>query len=195
MSRALASLLFVFVAVPAFGQIIYEPAQYQYSCAGQSYYYGGSNPAIIDFANRHALTEYYRPTPFGGYTFRQHVPIYTDLLPYRDVAVYGFNPDFAANESANNTLVYFRKRDLLRLARQAADGTIVVPSKGPSEGYVDYACPDMKDHATYYPLGRYPATHPSTMPRRGEIIIIPKRLLDRPLKSFEPREKSVASAN
>src|SRR5438552_660489 len=96
MSRLYALLIAFVVSAPAFGQIIYEPAQYQYCCAGQTYYYGGSNPYVIDFANRHALTEYYRPTPFNGYTVRQHVPVYTDLLPYRDAAAYGLTPEFAA---------------------------------------------------------------------------------------------------
>jgi hypothetical protein len=190
MSRLFAVLIAVVVAAPAFGQIIYEPAQYQYCCAGQVYYYGGTNPYVVDFANRHALNEYYRPTPFNGYTYRQHVPVYTDLLPYRDAAAYGLTPEFAQNESARNTLVYFRKGDLFRYARQAADGTIVVPSKAPSDGYVDPACLDLHDHSTYRSV-RYP----TTMPGRGQIIIIPKRLLDRPLKSFEPRDKQVASAN
>ena len=191
MRRALVALvvLCAFSSVPAFGQIFYEPVKYQYRAGDQSFYYGGSNPYLLDYAYRHAYVEnagYGRST--FGQRFEKHVPVYSDLLPYRDMTDLYFNAADAANEANANAARYFRKRDALEAAHYDSDGTIVVPS---SVGSVYYR------PVKVYPLRpalrttRPSATNPA---KKGEVIIIPKNLLDRPLKSFIKPGKQVAMA-
>jgi hypothetical protein len=192
MRRALVALFVVcaFSSVPAFGQIFYEPVKYQYRAGDQSFYYGGSNPYQLDFAYRHAYVENasYGHSSFGQ-RFENHVPVYSDLLPYRDMTDLYWNAADAANEANANAARYFRKRDVLETAHLDTDGTIVVPA---SVGSVYY------HPVTVYPLRpmlrttRPSATNPA---KKGEVIIIPKSLLDRPLKSFVKPGKQVASAN
>lgn len=174
-----AFVLLALSTVPALGQIVYEPVQYQYIKDGQIYYYGGSSPYLVDFAERHAAFEAARPQPFFA-SARTHVPVWSDLLPYRDLTQWGFTPDLAANEANRNAPLYFRKADLLTAAIPSPDGTVLVPGKGAAPVVVP--APALR--------GRIP----TTLPAKGQILIIPKSLLDRPLRSFMPRDRQVATA-
>ena len=181
MLRALAFVLFSIVCAPTFGQIFYEPVQYQYHYGNQVFYYGGTDPSIIAYGYHEAAVQ-----SLGGYNrfgrpFLIHAPVYSDLLPYRDMTAYGYTAADAANEANANVPRYFRKADLLRSAIPQSDGTWVVPAK---------ASPV---YDTRPIVSRYSRALPA--PRKGEIIIIPKNLLDRPLKSFLPRDKQVASSD
>jgi hypothetical protein len=191
MRRALVALFAVALfSMPAFGQIVYEPVKYQHRVGDQVFYYGGSNPYLLDFAYRHAVVEnlsYGRST--FGQRFQNHEPVYSDVLPYRDLTDVYWDASDAANEANASASRYFRKRDALETAHYDVDGTIVVPAGGPSVYY---------SRVTEYPVRpilprttRPSATNPA---KKGEVIIIPKSLLDRPLKSFIKPGKQVASA-
>ena len=191
MRRALVALfLGAFLSVPAFGQIVYEPVKYQYRVGDQTFYYGGSNPYLLDFAYRHAVVENlgYGRSSFGQ-RFENHAPVYSDALPYRDMTDLYWNGSDAANEANASASRYFRKRDALETAHYDVDGTIVVPANGPSIYYrpvAEYPVRPILPRTT-----RPSATNPA---KKGEVIIIPKNLLDRPLKSFIKPGKQVASA-
>ena len=198
MRRALVALFVCsFLSIPAFGQIVYEPLRYQYSVGDQTFYYGGSNPHLINFGYRHATLEQirYGRNEFGssfGQRYQNHTPVYSDLLPYRDMTDVGWTADDAANEALANYPRFWRKADALAAAYRDADGSVVVPAKGESS-YVRPLIYPVRPMILPRPLMSRPAaTNPA---KRGEVIIIPKTLLDRPLKSFVKPGKQVASAN
>ena len=196
MRRALvAFFVCAFLSAPAaFGQIFYEPVKYQYNVGDQTFYYGGSNPHLLDFAYRQARlvdASYYK-TSFGR-RFQRHEPVWSDLLPYRDMTDVYWNADDAANEANANIPRYFHKRDALMTAHYDVDGTITVPAQGPSM-YVRPMVQHVYPRPLLRPWGkttRPAATNPA---KKGEVIIIPKNLLDRPLKDFVKPGKQVASA-
>jgi hypothetical protein len=95
------------------GQIIYEPVRYQYG-EYSKFYYGGSDPAIIDFG--------YAQTYPGNYPS----PIYSDARRYENVAIYGYTTSDARNEAYANVPQYFRKRDLIAAGEPLGNGTIIV---------------------------------------------------------------------
>ncbi len=198
MRRALvAFVVCAFLSMPAFGQIFYEPVRYQYTVGDQSFYYGGSNPHQLDFAYRQARLEQisYGRSSFGR-RFQSHSPVWSDLLAYRDMTDLQWNAADAANEASANAPRYFRKADALAGAHYDVDGTIVVPAKGPSV----YVRPLMHPvrplmHPVRPQLGPWrKTTRPATTSpaKKGQVIIIPKNLLDRPLKSFVKPGKQVA---
>jgi hypothetical protein len=187
MSRAAVALcaLFAFLS-SASAQVIYEPVQYQYR-AGTTYYYGGSDPRVHE---RAAMPS--SPAAgwgrVNGYAFvsgnvhthrevmKEPTRVYTDALPYRNAAVFGFTPADARNEAYRNAPTYFRKSDLVAAGRVTSTGAIVVPSHArPIErGYIMIRRVDRDD--VVRPLDR------DELRRKGDpILIIPKRLLDRPL--------------
>ena len=188
MYRPLLALSCVlFLGSSALAQVVYEPVRYQHGTEHNRYFYGGTNPAV------HAMAGYDRCPRYhygginlhlfdGGTTFNQpspmyrRTPVFSDCVGYFDASWFGYTQADARNEAYSNTPTYFRKADLLANAVVTPDGTRVVPALAPK---VHVAPPPV-----YVP--HYPG--------RGQIIIIPKNLLDRPLKDFEPRKKSVASA-
>jgi len=204
--RIAAALCAVFISAPAFAQVIYEPVQYQYRTGfgDQHYYYGGSNPRVHENAT---VAPQCQPLHFGyatnlhrfdgGNSFNQPQPmyyrpaVYTDCIGggLSDASNYGWVPVDARNEAYANAPTYFRKIDLLASAVPGTDGVYHV---GPTAPQV-YVSPGRG--WSLYPTTNPATTGPATMPRRGEVIVIPKRLLDRPLKDFEDKKPlKVASA-
>jgi len=185
---AAASLcaLFLGVASSASAQVIYEPVQYQYFSGGRAYYYGGADPMVHADANHLSHEEGYGRTQ--GYAFHSgnidthrevvtsHIRVYTDMIPNWNGHVFGYTVDDARNAAYMNAPTYFRKADLLKTARVQEDGTWVVPSQPMPHGTIDIR--------PYHPVVR-PATTPKP------ILIIPKRLLDKPLW---PSNNQTASA-
>jgi hypothetical protein len=173
--------------------IIYEPVQSQYGYEPR-YYYGGSNP--LNFAQGERLHCFYNK----GYGYEGSVPsystsregrygenllhfgligqapyVFSDCLPAGvNASVYGFTATDARNEAYMNVPRYFVKRDLVRAGVPDGAGNLVVPAQ---------ARPETID------IHPYVRPAPTTMPE--PIMIIPKRLLNKPLK---PADKSVADA-
>jgi|SRR6185437_6705081 len=186
----LRSLMFVLVGAfcaPAFAQIIYQPVQYQFStgCGDQHYFYGGTNPRV--HAAAHQLLRTYYPNNLhnfdGGNSFDQtsvlsyRAPVFSDDLPYQNVARFGYTEADARNEAYGNAARYFRKSDELAAAIPTADGALIVPPTP----------------VCIVPTAAARAS--TTQPTHGQIIIIPKRLMDQPLKNFtDPPAAKVAAA-
>src|SRR5687767_9789238 len=125
MSRVSSIVLGVFavcaLAPAAFGQIIYEPVQYQHRTDDSAFYYGGHDPHLYHFAQVQAYFDRYGRigrAKFGrtwAYNERFNPPakVYIDGFGYRDAALFGFTPDDARNEANRAVPRYFRKLDLL----------------------------------------------------------------------------------
>ena len=181
---ALCSLV---LTTSAMAQVIYEPIRYEFETPrGEKYYYGGVDPRVHAVAAHSGVCRGYSYATNlhnfdGGNTFNQPSPMYdrpavfTDCVPFRDASRFGYTPADARNEAYANSPTYFRKADLLANAIVAPDGTRIVPASSP--------------RLLVTPAPMYVPMRPN----RGQIIIIPKRLLDRPLKDFEKKAPSVAS--
>ncbi len=182
MSRALAFVFCALVCAPAFAQVYYLPVQYQHSVGNQTFYYGGSNPHLLRYGRQEAQIQIIASNNgVFNHPYQEHSPVYSDVLPYRDMTDYGFTAANAANEANANVPRYFRKSDLLKAAIPQADGSYVVPADAQP-----VCAANAEPIQTNRPM---PTTH------KGEIIIIPKSMLNRPLKDFMPRPRQVASAN
>jgi hypothetical protein len=176
---ALAAALFG-CAASASAQVIYEPVRYQHGVGTDRFYYGGHDPRMFD----HAMADIDR-TSYGSAVTQtpvvQRARIYTDAVPFQDVADYSyttyrtFTTSDAHNEANANVPRYFRKRDLL-MSRDnyvAEDGAFVVPA---------YAEPRMEIRVVR-------PFHATTVPalKKGDILIIPKKV--------DPKaDKAVAAA-
>ena len=187
MSRFIAFVVCALLAVPSLAQVIYEPVRYQFSGCDQNYCYGGSDASVHARAAYYACrgTHHVAVGAFNdGRAFNEPSPmfpyesVYSDKVMRMDARYFGYTCDDARNEANARVPRYFRKADLLAGAYRAADGSIVVPAQAvPQPAYGDHLYRTM------------PATAP-----KGQIIIIPKRMLDRPLKSFEKEAPLVAGA-
>jgi len=173
--------------------IIYEPVQSQYGCQPR-YYYGGSNP--LNFAQGERLHCFYdkgygyegsgasfstsREGRYGVNLLHfgligQAPYVFSDCLPAGvNASVYGFTDVDARNDAYMNVPRYFVKKDLLRAAVPDGAGNVVVPAQA-QPGTID--------------IHPYVRPAPATMPT--PVLIIPKRLLDKPLK---PADRTVADA-
>jgi len=187
MSRCVVFALLGLISSPALAQVMYLPVRSQFSAGGeQHYFYGGNDPRV------HAMARYNcRPYGYatnlhrfdGGNSFGQtsplydRTPVFTDCIPFQDASRFGYTAADAHNEAYANAARYFRKADQLAAAIVTPDGSLVVPP------------------APVTPIYSRTMIAPSTMPKRGQVIIIPKRLLDRPVKDFEALPKKVASAS
>lgn len=166
----------------ASAQIFYEPVQYQYQFAGQTFFYGGHNPRVFDFASAEIATRAY-----GSVTRSEHIvpraAVYSDAIPFRDLADHAYtgyaslNATDARNEAYNNVPRYFRKGDLLNAAVMDRDGTLLVPA---------HARPTL-DIKVVRPFG----VGPAPVVPHGTILVIPKKWLEKPAMKNEP---SVVSA-
>jgi hypothetical protein len=152
-------------------QTIYAPVQYQYGEGRYRYYYGGSDPAVFDMAERQRAVDALLDVPYTSSRYTsayvhlrlidQLTRVYSDVVPYTNARVFGYLPVDAANDANANVPRYFRKADLVRASVELPDGSRVVPPQ---------ACPvvdadrDARDRAATQPA--------STRPRA--IIIIPK---------------------
>ena len=196
MNRSLAVLLCSIVSSSsAFAQVIYQPVQYQFSTGhgDQTYLYGGTNPYIHSIARRCVPYSYAGNLHNfdGGNSFGQPSPMYDRSEIYSDCVggtlnarYFGWTEADVRNEAYANAPRYFRKADLLASAVRQSDGSLVVPATAPH--YVAPAAPVSEPVSSNY--SRVPG-----MPARGQIIIIPRNLLDRPLKDFESHPDKVAS--
>lgn len=119
----------------AFAQIIYEPVRYQYGDQNK-FYYGGSDPRIIEHANgpRDAAGRWGRVHGFdfvsGNIDTHREVRseaerTFTDTLGYQNARIYGFTATNARNEAYANIPTYFRKADLLNAAILTPSGWVV----------------------------------------------------------------------
>jgi hypothetical protein len=173
----------------SFAQIIYEPIRYQYSANGSLYYYGGSDPQVHRYARSpiDASASWGRVNGWdfaAGDTdrhrevaFERPVRVFSDAVGLQNAKFYGYTPTDAANDAYANAPRYFRKADLLATARQDASGAWIVPAQAPNR-------------AISGTIQIKPLLRPRAVVAPRPIIIIPKDLLDRPLKA--PSEKSVA---
>ena len=171
------------LASSASAQIVYEPVQYQYSAGGQTYYYGGADPRVHEAARRESGVSSWGRT--NGYAFHsgnidthravvtEPTRVYTDQVPYWNARVHGFTADDARNEAYANSYAYFRKADLVRTAVRQADGTWHVPAQpSPQRGSIE-----IRPVPAVRPIVEQ--KKPSAAPK--PVLIIPKRLLDKPL--------------
>lgn len=179
----------------AFAQVIYEPIQYQFETPrGERYYYGGVDPRVHAVAGSELCRGYSYGANVhafdGGHVFNQPSPIsdrpvvFTDCVPFRDASWFGYTPAHARNEAYANAPTYFRKADLLESAIPTQTGAWVVPANAPH--YVG---------ATRHHAHRAPAVRSTTSPasRPGQVIIIPKRLLDKKIKDVDQKPLKVAA--
>ncbi|HXE52238.1 MAG TPA: hypothetical protein VN541_04450 [Tepidisphaeraceae bacterium] len=199
----LASMALMMVGSVASAAIVYEPVQYQYRDPygnGHAFYYGGSNPAVLEsgayYQQFHSMGMDPGRANFTrdehGWRFMYDIVhhdqfdsnydvTYTDLLPPGvNARPYRFTQGDARNEAYANVPLYFRKRDLLASAVRGPDGHLIVPAQAPLPGTIDI----------------HPYHGPNTMPASTKsepqpILIIPKRLLNKPLNS---KPAPVASA-
>jgi hypothetical protein len=170
----LRSMLFVLIGsicAPAMAQVIYLPVQYQFStgCGDQHYFYGGVDPRV--HATAHQMLRTYYPNNLhnfdGGNSFGQpsvlhdRPAVFSDDMPFQNVARFGYTEADAHNEAYANAARYYRKSDELAAAIPAPDGSLIVP---PTPVYIT---PTAAPRAS------------TTQPSHGQIIIIPKRMLDR----------------
>jgi hypothetical protein len=185
-----ASLLLFAGASTASAQVFYMPLTYQYQSpnGGGYYYYGGIDPVVHIHANANSVVPGYGRT--GGHAFHsgnyqvhrevstEPVRIYSDAVSsLQNGRFYGMNVDDAANEAAANATLYFRKADLLRDNHIVQpDGTWVVPAYTLPRGSVSIRPYVGSSSVIITPLV---ADKPKTEPK--PVLIIPKRLLDKPL--------------
>ena len=178
----------LFVCSNSFAQVMYLPVTYQHGTGYDRYLYGGTDPRV------HAVAHYDGKCPRyhygginfhrfdGGNTFNQPSPmydrerVYSDCVGTQEASWFGYNAADARNEAYANSPTYFRKADLLDSAIVMPDGSRIVPQS---------------PVVSVAPRPVYIRSRPTT---RGQIIIIPKNLLDKKLKDFEKKAPSVASA-
>jgi hypothetical protein len=200
MLRPLAVLLCsLVVSSSAFAQVLYEPVKSQHTASdGSVYYYGGTDPRVhqlADYGNCPRYTYANNLHRFdGGNSFGQpspmydRTPVYSDCVGYRDASRFGYTAADAENEARANAPRYFTKAAILTMAQPQPDGSWVVPASA-SGVYVVPMTPAPYRGTTL------PSTMVSPAAKRGQIIIIPKSFLDRPLKDFEQKKGAkVASA-
>jgi hypothetical protein len=147
----LSLLLTVAVCSLAQAQVIFQPVQFQYGSGNDTYYYGGSDPAVFAKAERTAAARQIRGVA------DTKPQIYSDAIPHQpNAAVYGVTAADARNQAYASVPNYFRKGDLV--GHPQADGSVVVPPTAGGETVI------------VRPAAR--ALAPTTRP--GVIIIIPK---------------------
>jgi hypothetical protein len=185
---ALASLLLLAGASAAPAQIFYMPVIYQWQSpnGGGHYYYGGTDPVVHIHANANSLAPGYGRT--DGYAFHsgnyqvhrevmtEPVRIYSDAVSsLQNGRFFGMTIDDAANEAAANAMLYYRKGDLLRDNKIVQpDGTWVIPAYQLPRGSVT-----IRPYAASSMITPMVADKPKVEPK--PVLIIPKRLLDKPL--------------
>lgn len=200
---ALAFCLLVIVGSAASAAIVYAPVQYQYRdpyLNAPAFYYGGSDPAVMEWGA--TIQQRYNTGPGYPYISTSYAAegrfaynvlnvkalntfphTYTDLLPTgMNAYVHGFSVSDARNDAYANVPLYFRKRDLLASAVPTPDGSLVVPAQAPLPGTIEIK-----------PMHGAPTTQPVTEPTTtpSPILIIPKRLLNKPLNAA-PQPVAVA---
>jgi hypothetical protein len=190
MYRAAAVTLLLVLASSASAQVIYAPVQYQYT-NGMTYYYGGTDPSMNHYIE-HVKCRHGYPSEITGMQYNslrktlgdvgERKYVFTDCLPYRNAAVYGYTAVDAQNEANANVARYYTKADLMAAAVPAGDGTLVVPAHG---------LPN--DTMMHRGASNGATTQPSE-PRPRAIIIIPKSSPKRATDGDDQVKKVVAAA-
>jgi hypothetical protein len=171
-------------ASSSFAQIIYEPVQYQYGDQNK-FYYGGSDPRIIQHAMgpRDAAGRWGRVNGFDFVSANIHTHrevrseperTFTDARGYENARIYGFTATDARNEAYANVPTYFRKSDLLNAAIPTGRGWVVPAQAQPIRT-------DARGMIIVTP-GRPLAPRP--------MMVIPKKALEKSISD----KQSVASA-
>jgi hypothetical protein len=133
---AFAAVLLFVVASSASAQTMYEPVRYQYGDA-MKYYYGGSDPSIHAYADRVACRNGY-PSSMSSHGYNslrqtlgqigEHRFVFSDCMPHRNAAVFGYTDNDAHNEANSSVPLYYRKSEILAAGHVASDGSLVVPA-------------------------------------------------------------------
>ena len=181
--QAIAAVLLsaAFAAVSS-AQVIYEPVRSQYRTAnGETFYYGGSNPRVFEYARQrlecfsdwsYARVGRNDVGPIGRLFSRPSQYTFSDCAPYRNAIVFGYTSVDARNDAYANVPPFFRMADLIESAVPARDGVgYVVPAQAP--GTIDIR--------PSRPAATRPATGPATQPR--PVLIIPKKDLEKAVEA------------
>jgi hypothetical protein len=161
-------------------QVIYAPVQSQYQIGNCTFYYGGNNARVFQYAQaklgelnkqESLYATWTEGRPGGNYLHRGLIneprqTTFNDAAPYQNAIVYGYTSVDARNDAYANVPCFFRMADLRAQAVPAADGVgVVVPAQ--AAGTIDI-------HPTHRVA---PATNPATQPK--PVMIIPKKLLEK----------------
>ena len=161
-----------------FAQVIYEPVRYQYGDHCNVYYYGGTDPAVHQFARSPALAPGFGRA--GGFAFasanlhtnrtvcNEPTRVFLDEIPFQNAAIYGATASDAANDANARVPLYFRKREQLSDAVMTRDGTFVVPSAAPAPAGDSIRITPSRSGRHVQPFPRQPRP----------LMIIPKQMLD-----------------
>jgi hypothetical protein len=125
MSRVLAAVLLL-ASLPVSAAIVYEPVQYQYGDQHR-YYYGGTDPAMHRYAQSYCDRRTIRDAE--GQLSGKPARVFTDCLPRRNAALYGWTSVDAMNEATASIPRYFRMSSLLAGGRIDAAGDLVIPAR------------------------------------------------------------------
>jgi hypothetical protein len=129
MNRMIALVVLV-CSLPASAVVVYEPVQYQFAQPGGYYYYGGTDPAVHQLANRYIDLRIHRDAE--GMVSDKPARVYSDSMPRLNAALYGWTANDAKNEAYASIPRYFRKADLLRNAHIDCSGSLIVPARSPA---------------------------------------------------------------
>lgn len=160
----------------ASGQVFYEPVQYQYHYGSHTFYYGGHDPRVFDYAASEISAQVYSSVATIDHGTRGD-RVYTDQFQIGNVAdnsytgYSSFTANDARNEAYNNVPRYFRKRDLLRAAVMTEDGTLMVPAQAHPIIDIRVIRPFNVEAAPVVP--------------KGTILVIPKKWLEKPAKKSD----------
>ncbi len=147
---AVLAVCFSYSSAPA--QVIYLPVQYQYG-EQHKYYYGGQDPMLFARAEHDAALLAFQQ-------MKNPLPqIYSDLFPFHNAYLFGFDRSDARNQAYRSQPRYFTKRQLLQSGFEV-EGAWIVP-----------ATPPIRPLLIQTPA---PAPKPA---RKGVILIIPKKPL------------------
>jgi hypothetical protein len=170
MIRSIAAALVVVVASSSLAgaQTIYAPVQYQYGVEQYRYYYGGSDAAVFDRADRTMAIDRLTDIPHDSRRYTdayvhmnligQLDRVYSDVIPSLNARTFGYMQRDAANDAYANVPRYFRKAELVAAAVDLPDGSRVISSQA---------------HPVEVPREARSATRSSEIKPRA-IIIIPK---------------------
>ena len=176
MSRVFALVIVGLIASPSLAQVIYEPVTFQHG-TDVKYFYGGGERITHRYAEHEINQRSY--ASYGVFSgsdrsrtrelFNERAFVFSDAVPLKELSRYGYTENDARNEANANAPLYFRKHELLRAAERQFDGSLVVPADVKVAGRLYVR--DAANGAT---------TGPATT--RGAVIIIPKKLLEKPVK-------------
>lgn len=178
MSRVVPCVVLLILASSASAQVFYEPVKYQHEAGGRTYYYGGSDPRVHQYARQpvNSAGTWGRVNGFAFVSGDANVSrevaneperVFTDSYPMINVHQMGMTPDNARDEAYANVPRYFAKRDVpAMVVRQ--DNMWVVPAQ---------AVPIRVFKST----GEEITPRPSTMPQ--PLLIIPKDSIRLPQRS------------